>query len=130
METLLGAQFVVHSSIVPAAIHIEDKHSPIAKGLPEVWQRADEWYAFKENPRQKSGFHILATVDEKTYDPGRASMGADHPLIWWHCVGQGHALYSALGHAASMYAEPLIVQFLENALSWGVKQSGHACAVP
>ena len=127
VDTLLGAQFVVHSPIVPGAVHIEDKQSPITKGLPEVWQRSDEWYAFQENPRKKSGFHILATVDEKSYEPGKASMGADHPLIWWHCVGKGHALYSALGHAAEYYAEPLMIRLLENSMAWGLEPSGKPC---
>jgi uncharacterized protein len=127
VDTLLGAQFVVHSPIVPATVRIEDKQSPITKGLPESWQRADEWYAFQENPRNKPGFHILATVDEKSYEPGRASMGADHPLIWSHCVGKGHALYSALGHAAEAYSEPLMIRLLENSIAWGLDQSGGPC---
>jgi len=127
VDTLLGAQFVVHSSIVPATVRIEDKQSPITKGLPESWQRADEWYSFQENPRGKPGFHILATVDEKSYEPGRASMGADHPLIWSHCVGKGHALYSALGHAAEYYSEPLMIRLLENSIAWGLDQSGRPC---
>ena len=127
VETLLGAQFVVHSPIVSGAIHIEDPQSPITAGLPAVWQRSDEWYAFQQNPRNSPGFHILATVDEKSYVPGKASMGADHPLIWWHCVGQGHALYSALGHAAAYYAEPLMLRLLENSMAWGLEQSGRSC---
>jgi type 1 glutamine amidotransferase len=127
VDTLVGAQFIVHSGIVPADIHIEDRKSPIAKNLPEPWHRSEEWYAFAESPRSKPGFHIIATVDEKTYTPGRATMGADHPLIWWHCVEKGHALYSALGHAGIMYAEPLMIQFLDNAMSWGLSQSGRAC---
>lgn len=127
VETVLGAQFVVHSPIVPATIRIEDRQSPITKGLPESWQRKDEWYSFQENPRNKPGFHVLATVDEKTYEPGKASMGADHPLIWWHCVGNGHALYSALGHAAEFYSEPLMIRLLENSMAWGVGQSGRRC---
>src|SRR5260370_37723099 len=80
VDTLVGAQFVVHSSIMPGDIHIEDTKSPLAKNLPEVLHRAEEWYSFAENPRSKPGFHIVATVDEKTYTPGRATMGADHPL--------------------------------------------------
>jgi type 1 glutamine amidotransferase len=56
-------------------------------------------------------------------------MGTDHPLIWWHCVGQGHAVYSALGHAGSFYAEPLMIQFLDNAMSWGLAESGKGCRV-
>lgn len=128
VDTLIGAQFVVHSRIMPGDIKIEDRKSPIAKNLPETWHRAEEWYAFVESPRHKPGFHIVASVDEKTYTPGRASMGIDHPLVWWHCVGKGHALYSALGHGGSMYAEPLMIQFLDNAMSWGLAEYGKPCA--
>ena len=127
VDTLIGAQFIVHSGIVPAEIHVEDRTSAITKKLPETWKRSEEWYSFDASPRGKPGFHVVATVDEKTYDPGRATMGADHPLIWWHCVGKGHALYSALGHAGIMYSEPLMIQFLDNAMSWGLDQNGKSC---
>ena len=125
---VLGVQFVGHAHIQPADIHIEDTKSPLTKGLPAVWHRADEWYAFSENPRNKPGFHIIAAVDEKSYEPDKYSMGGDHPSIWWHCVGNGRALFSALGHAAEMYQEPLMIQFLDNATAWGVSESGHACS--
>jgi type 1 glutamine amidotransferase len=128
VETLVGAQFVVHSGIVPGDIHIEDRKSPVTRNLPAVWHRSEEWYAFSASPRPRPGFHILASVDEKSYDPGRATMGSDHPLVWWHCAGKGHALYSALGHAGSMYAEPLMIRFLDNALSWGLAEYGKACS--
>jgi type 1 glutamine amidotransferase len=128
IDTLVGAQFVVHSGIVPGDIHIEDRKSPLTKNLPEVWHRSEEWYAFRESPRSKPGFHILFGVDEKSYEPGRATMNGDHPLAWWHCAGKGRALYSALGHAGYMYAEPLVIQFLDNAMSWGLAESGKACA--
>lgn len=128
VDTLVGAQFIVHSGIVPAEIHVEDPKSPIAKGLPAVWKRSEEWYAFAASPRSKPGFHIIATVDEKTYNPGRATMPGDHPLIWWHCVGKGHALYSALGHGGYMYSEPEMIQLLDNAMAWGLNQNGKACA--
>ncbi len=128
IDTLLGAQFIGHSSIMPGDIHIEDAKSPVTKGLPAIWHRNEEWYAFAENPRKTPGVHILATVDEKTYTPGRATMGDDHPLIWWHCVEKGHAIFSALGHAGMMYTEPLVIQLLDNAMSWGLSKSGHSCA--
>jgi type 1 glutamine amidotransferase len=127
IETLVGAQFIVHSAIMPGDIHLEDKKSPIVRGLPESWHRSEEWYAFHESPRSKPGFHIVATVDEKSYTPGRATMGADHPLVWWHCVGKGQAMYSALGHAGYMYAEPLMIQFLDNAMGWSLARSGRGC---
>jgi uncharacterized protein len=91
-----------------------------------VWQRTvrDEWYAFKDNPRAKPGFHILAVADETTYDPGRSTMGADHPMVWTHCVGKGPVFYSAIGHSAETYTEPNHLRLLENAIAWALGMSG------
>jgi uncharacterized protein len=125
-ETLIGAQFTEHSSRQLGTVHIEDRNSPIMKGLPENWIRTvpDEWYSFKENPRAK-GMHILATADEKSYNPGRTAMGEDHPMVWIHCVGKGRVFYSAIGHPAASYTdEPLHLVMLENALAWALGQNG------
>jgi type 1 glutamine amidotransferase len=127
VDTLVGAQFVVHSSIQPGDVHVEDTKSPLTKGLPPIFKRSDEWYSFAANPRSQAGFHILLTADEKSYNPGRATMGADHPLAWWHCVGKGHAFYSALGHGGYMYTEPVILQLYGNAMAWGLAENGQAC---
>jgi hypothetical protein len=51
VDTLIGAQFVVHSSIQPGDIHVQDLRNPITKGLPGLWHRAEEWYSFADNPR-------------------------------------------------------------------------------
>jgi type 1 glutamine amidotransferase len=125
-ETLIGAQFTSHSSQQLGTIHIEDTKSPITKGLPAVWNRSvrDEWYAFKDNPRGKPGFHILATADETTYTPGRSTMGTDHPMVWTHCVGKGPVFYSAVGHTPESYSEPNHLLLLENAIAWAMGLSG------
>ncbi len=59
--TLIGAQFTEHSSRQLGTVHIEDRNSPIMKGLPADWVRTvpDEWYSFKENPRAR-GMHRRA----------------------------------------------------------------------
>jgi type 1 glutamine amidotransferase len=130
-ETLIGAQFTEHSSRQLGTVHIEDRTSPITQGLPADWVRTvpDEWYSFRENPRTH-GVHVLATADESTYSPGRTAMGADHPLVWTHCVGQGRVFYSAIGHPAAAYTdEPLHLRLLENAIAWALGETGDApCA--
>jgi type 1 glutamine amidotransferase len=125
-ETLIGAQFTSHSSQQLGTVRIENTTSPITKGLPAVWPRTvrDEWYAFKDNPRGKPGFHILAVADESTYDPQRSTMGADHPMVWTHCVGKGPVFYSAIGHSAETYSEPNHLLLLENAIAWALGLSG------
>ena len=56
IDTLIGAQFMVHSAVMPGDIHIEDTKSPIAKKLPPVWHRSEEWYAFTREPAREAGF--------------------------------------------------------------------------
>ena len=127
IETLLGAQFTSHSPQQFGDAHVEDPKSPLTKGMPAVFNRKDEWYSFASNPRSLPGFHILITADEKSYTPGKATMGTDHPLAWWHCVGKGHVFYSALAHGGMMYAEPVILQLYGNAMAWGLAQNGKVC---
>jgi type 1 glutamine amidotransferase len=133
VETLLGAQFKghpLHPQFQRAVIHIEDPNDSAMNGLPREWSRVDEWYSFEKSPRAK-GVKVLATLDERTYRPKMfwkdISMGADHPIIWKHCVVKGRVFYSALGHSASTYAEPLHLKELEGGIAWAAGAAGESC---
>lgn len=133
VETLLGAQFKghpLHPQFQQAVIHIEDSNDPILSGLPRDWSRVDEWYSFESSPRRE-GVKVLATLDERTYSPKMfwkdIRMGGDHPIIWKHCVGKGRAFYSALGHSASTYSEPLHLKVLEGGIAWAAGLAGQEC---
>lgn len=133
VETLLGAEFKGHPlnpQFQQAVIHIEDPHDVTVAGLPTEWRRVDEWYSFEKSPGG-NGIKVLATLDERTYSPKMfwkdISMGADHPIIWKHCVGKGRAFYSALGHSASTYEEPLHLKELEGGISWAAGVAGDGC---
>ncbi|HEY7092301.1 MAG TPA: ThuA domain-containing protein [Ktedonobacterales bacterium] len=99
-----------HSGVVSATIHVVDHAHPSTAGLPDRWTRTDEWYNFTTNPRPQ--VHVLMTVDESTYAGG--AMGADHPIAWCHEYDGGRAWYTALGHTAESYREPLFLAHL-----WG-----------
>lgn len=133
VQTVIGAQFIGHTlkpQFQQATMHVEDANDSIMQGLPREWVRTEEWYSFASSPRA-TGAHILATVDEKTYEPHMFGkdirMGADHPVIWKHCIGDGRAFYSALGHQASAYAEPEYVGVLERAIAWAAGFEGTQC---
>ena len=49
-------------------------------------------------------------------------------MVWSHCVGRGRAIYSALGHTASSYAEPKHIQLIQGAISWAAGYEGTGCA--
>jgi hypothetical protein len=133
-NTLVGAQFTGHPfkpQFQPAVINVEQTSDAIMEHLGSTWARTDEWYSFAESPR-KSGMTILATLDETTYSPvdhfgDDIGMGKDHPIIWKHCLKQGRALYSGLGHTAQSYTEPGYVRLLEKAVHWTAQISGVSC---
>jgi cytochrome c len=100
---LVGAYFASHPAIQRATVRIADPSHPSTKGLPQSWERTDEWYNFRTNPR--GAVHVLATVDEASYSGG--AMGADHPIAWCQTIGYGRSWYTAMGHTAESYAEPL-----------------------
>jgi type 1 glutamine amidotransferase len=99
-----------HSSVVRGTLVVADRAHPSTSMLPERWPRVDEWYNFATNPRPQ--VHILLTIDETTYSGG--TMGADHPVAWYHAYDGGRAWFTALGHTAESYREPLFLAHL-----WG-----------
>jgi type 1 glutamine amidotransferase len=124
---LVGASFRRHAPGTSAAdVVVEDRRAPATRGLPRVWRRVDEWYAFRSNPRGR--VHVLATVDERTYDHRGAAMGADHPIAWCHRYAGGRSVYTAMGHTSGSYREPLFVAHLLGAIEMAAGRGPFACA--
>jgi type 1 glutamine amidotransferase len=129
VEDVIGAQFIMHTmapQFQVATFNVEDKTHAVTAALPASWRHMEEVYTFAKSPRAP-GYHILATVDENSYKPigmfGRdLRMGGDHPMVWWHCVGKGRVLYSALGHKARAYSVPEYRTLLINAVGWAARQ--------
>jgi type 1 glutamine amidotransferase len=114
---LAGARFAGHPAVnQEATVVVEDRTHRSTRMLPAEWKRLDEWYAFHSNPRSK--VHVLASLDEKSYDPGKASMGGDHPIMWCHDFEGGRAWYTAGGHTKESYTEPLFRQHLREGIEW------------
>ena len=105
---LVGAYFASHPQIQRAVVHIEDLGHASTEGLPVLWERTDEWYNFRSNPRDH--VHVLATLDETSYSGGK--MGPDHPIAWCQEIDGGRSWYTAMGHTKESYAEPLYRQHL------------------
>ena len=114
---LVGAYFDSHPEIQTATIEVADRVHPSTKHLPEYWDRTDEWYNYKENPRGK--VHVLATLDEDSYSGG--NMGYDHPIAWMHEFDGGRSWYTGGGHTNESFSEP---DFLEHILGGILYASG------
>ncbi len=112
---LVGAYFKSHPpGTQTARVEVEAPKHPTTKMLPVVWNRRDEWYEYRVNPRPK--VTVLATLDRSSVPMGEPE--ADHPIVWCHEVGKGRAWYTGMGHTKESFAEPLFLASLRKAIQW------------
>ncbi|GAB2920754.1 ThuA domain-containing protein [Streptomyces sundarbansensis] len=120
---LVGAYFDSHPQIQPATVRVEDHDHPATAHLDEEWERTDEWYNYRTNPRDKA--KVLATLDETTYTGG--NMKGDHPISWCQTYQGGRSFYTGLGHTKESYAEPAFRSHVLGGLRYATGQVKADC---
>ncbi|WP_424862437.1 ThuA domain-containing protein [Streptomyces sp. MMS24-I29] len=120
---LVGAYFSSHPAIQPATVRVEDHEHPATAHLDDEWNRTDEWYNYRTNPRGQA--RILATLDETTYTGG--TMKGDHPITWCQTYQGGRSFYTGLGHTKESYAEPAFRRLLLGGLRYASGQVKADC---
>ena len=122
---LVGAYFASHPAIQQANAKVEHRGHAASSHLPQTWTRTDEWYNYQTNPRATA--RVLATLDESSYSGG--SMGADHPISWYHEYDGGRSWYTALGHTSESYRDSLFLQHLLGGIEYAAGQATAASLV-
>jgi len=115
----------------PARVEVEDPSARAMRGFGTSRVRADEWYGFLENPRPK--VHVLASLDESSYDPGPGDMGpdaADHPIAWCRDYDGGRSIYTGMGHPAGAWSEWAFMKHIEGAIEMAAGVAPFNCDVP
>ncbi|MFF8347912.1 ThuA domain-containing protein [Cellulosimicrobium funkei] len=107
---LVGAYFSSHPQNQDATVKVQDHAHESTAHLPSRWDRYDEWYNYRTNPRDT--VHVLASLDETSYTAGSGAMGADHPIAWCQAYDGGRSWYTGGGHTNESYAEPEFLQHL------------------
>ncbi|SNX65091.1 type 1 glutamine amidotransferase [Streptomyces sp. TLI_55] len=120
---LAGAYFQSHPAIQPATVTVEDRAHPATSGLARTWNRTDEWYNYRSNPREKA--HVLASLDESSYTGG--TMNGDHPIAWCQTYQGGRAFYTGGGHIKESYADPLFRQHLAGGIRYAIGDAQADC---
>ncbi len=109
---LVGAYFTNHPdnpNVRNAVLQVMDRSHPATKALPERWERADEWYNFKD---MNENVNVLITIDTDSYE-GSEHPGY-HPMAWYHDFDGGRSFYTALGHTIESFSEELFLKHI-----WG-----------
>jgi cytochrome c len=123
LTDVIGTRATGASNVTQATVKVADRVHPAGEGLPEYWQRTDQWYNFAANVRGVS--HVLATVDENTYTGG--TMGFDHPITWCKDYRGGRSFYTAGGHTTGSFSEAGFRGHLAGAIQWAAGVTGGDC---
>ncbi|WP_440901668.1 ThuA domain-containing protein, partial [Actinosynnema sp.] len=124
---LVGAYFTSHPQNQTARVLVEDPAHPSTEGLPQSWTRFDEWYNFDRNPR--NDVHVLASLDETSYNPGNGAMGDDHPIAWCQEMPDGgRSWYTAMGHTNESFVEAEFLDHLLGGIETTAGVRAHDCA--
>ncbi|MGV3502702.1 MAG: ThuA domain-containing protein [Adhaeribacter sp.] len=113
---LVGAYFGSHPPGQQEALFevVDPKHIS-TQHLPATFRKTDELYNFKwiaEN------LQVLIRIDENSYQGGRN--GDHHPFSWYQAFEGGRSFYTAMGHDAKTFAEPLFLKHLLGGIAYAL----------
>jgi cytochrome c len=107
---LAGAYFLDHpsspSNVQNGKFYVV-KRNELTEGMPDVFERKDEFYSFKDLSKD---INVVVKIDEKSYIGGK--MGDDHPISWYHEFDGGRSFYTAMGHTDETFSEQLFLNHL------------------
>ncbi len=119
---LAGGQFLdhpgindPHPNVQKGKVQVTDKTHVSTKGLPDIWERTDEWYSYK---KLYPNLNILMNLDESSY-LGGFKMG-NHPIAWFHEFDGGRAFYTAGGHTKESFSEELFLNHLLGGIKYAI----------
>ncbi|WP_028813362.1 ThuA domain-containing protein [Streptomyces flavidovirens] len=120
---LAGALFHSHPHNQTATVEVEDRAHDATAHLGATWQRFDEWYNYRTNPRTTA--RVLASLDESSYSGG--NMSGDHPISWCKGYEGGRAFYTGGGHTDESFTEPAFRRHLLGGIRWAAGMTEADC---
>lgn len=119
---MMGGYFLTHPGIQdsfpnvqPGVLTVVNKDHISTKGLPEQWNKVDEFYSFK---KMDSTINVLLTIDENSFKGGY--MNGNHPMAWYHEYDGGRAWYTNLGHTKETFSEAPFLQHLLGGIQYAI----------
>jgi len=100
-----------------ANVQVEDKKHPIMRGVPAKFPvMTEEWYTWDKNPRPN--VHVIASVDENSYEPDSKVKMGDHPVVWSNPNVKARNVYIFMGHSPDLFDNEAYKNLLRNAILW------------
>jgi len=118
---LVGGKFIRHAPHQEFDVIVTDKNHPSTKFIEDKWAVNDEcYYSNNFNPDIK----VLLSADMTTVEDNEKSkypgdiFGDYFPLCWSHEFEGARQWYTALGHDAHTYNDPIFRKHLRGGILW------------
>ena len=93
------------ASFANGVVKNEEALHPVMKGLPPHFTiEKEEWYTYDKSPR--AAVHVLASVDESSYQPPSNITMGDHPVVWSNETVKARNIYIFMGHSPLLFKNP------------------------
>ena len=115
-QFMVGGQWVEHpGGIIDYTVDITKPSDPIVAGLGSFKMKSEQYYMHTD-----PGNEVLATttVSGETY-PWIA--GTVMPAVWKRMYGAGKVFYMSLGHVASDFQVPEVMEIIKRGAIWAAK---------
>jgi len=76
----------------------------------------EEWYTYNKSPRPN--VHVIAHVDESSYQPGTDIKMGDHPVIWINPGFKAPNVYIFMGHGPELFNNTYYTTIFRNSIFW------------
>jgi len=103
-------------------VNVEDRFHPGMRSVPGVFEISkDEWYTWNKSPR--AHVHVLASVDEASYNPPSELKMGDHPVIWTNEHMKARNIYIFMGHDPGLFSNTAFTTIFRNSIFWASGKS-------
>jgi type 1 glutamine amidotransferase len=104
-------------TFVKGKVNVEDRRHPVMKNIPPSFIiKAEEWYTYNKSPR--NNVHVIASVDESSYQPNSDIKMGDHPVIWTNLHYKARNIYIFMGHSPALFDNKSYKTIFSNAIFW------------
>jgi type 1 glutamine amidotransferase len=117
-QEMIGSIYSGHSNVVAGTVRKNPGAVSVILSeamVPDPWQRMEEWYTFRRDVRQLTGFTALLLANA----PAPTGGLSERPSAWLHEVpGGGRAFYTGFGHFADAFKEEAVMRLLMAGVKW------------
>ncbi len=109
-------------TFVTATVNVEDTGHPVMHGIPSSFIiDKEEWYTYNQSPRPN--VHVIASVDENSYNPNSDTKMGDHPVIWTNPNVKARNIYIFMGHSPELFKNAAYTTLFRNSIFWAAAKN-------